>query len=187
MIPAEFDTQFNRLTNHFHLPNDADRDQVALDWLKAVEHYHVDALERGVTDLIRNATDRFWPPLGKLLEAIRGRMAGMEKTPGKCATCHGSTWIEAWPMKSRDGRVYEFMSRCPDCGVPAPTMNNRHDHLMPLSQAEYQQFKAGEWNHPPMPEGLQAKPRKPGEVTEIAAAMERLRVKLFGGAERRAS
>ena len=90
-------------------------------------------------------------------------------------------------MKSRDGRVYEFMSRCPDCGVQAPQMTNRHNHLTALTNAEFQQFKAGEWNHPPMPDGLQAKPRKAGEVTEIAAAMERLRVKLFGGAERRAS
>lgn len=148
MNAADFDDQFNRLTAHFHMAADANRATVSMDWYQAVQHYHVDALERGVTDVIRNATDRFWPPLGKLLEAIRGRMAGVEKTRNTCATCHGSTWIESRPWKSNH-RIYEGFQRCPDCGVPAP-VHHVGDHREELTATEYAQWMRREFVEPEM-------------------------------------
>ena len=179
MIPADFDTQFNRLTAHFHLPVDANRETLALDWLRSLEHYHVDALEHAVTVLIRTEQDRYWPALGKVLALVQARIDRYDKAPGKCGTCAGSTWIESWPMKTHDGRVYEYLQRCPDCGVPAPEVKPK-PHMTPLTKEEYARFKAGQWEHPPMPPGLEAKPRPAGEQTEMREAMERLRVKLFG-------
>lgn len=182
MNPADFDVQFNRLTAHFHLPVDASRETLALDWLKAVEHYHVDALEHAVTVLIRTEQDRFWPALGKLLTLVQARIGRYDRTPGKCGTCAGSTWIESWPMRTHDGLVYEYLQRCPDCGTPAPEMKPQ-PFMSPLTKEEYGRFKAGHWEHPPMPLGLEAKPRPVGEQTEIRAAMARLYAKLFGAKE----
>jgi hypothetical protein len=89
-------------------------------------------------------------------------------------------------MKTREGHVYEFMSRCPDCGVPPPQGGTSTFGLTALSKAEYHQLKAGDWVHPAMPAGLEAKPRPKGDPGLMQDAMSRLRVKLFG-AERRAS
>lgn len=178
MSPAEFDGQFNRLTAHFHLPTESNRDQVALDWLKAVEHYHVDALDHGVTDLIRQSQDRFWPSLGKLLVIVRGRIAGMEKA-GKCATCHGSGWLDSAPFKA-NGMIYEnVVARCHDCGIPSPQYT-APSHRQELTAHEYAEWGRKEHDRNYMPHGLEAKTRPEGEVTEIKAAMERLRIKLFG-------
>ena len=185
MNAAQFDEQFNRLKSHFHLGGDLDKGALGVEWFQAVEHYHIDALDHAVTMLIRGATDRFWPALGKLLEIIRGRIAGMDKTHDHCATCHGSTWVEAWPMRSREGHVYEFMSRCPDCGVPAPQGGTSTFGLTALSKSEYHLYKSGDWVHPPMPDGLGAKPRPKGDPALMQDAMNRLRLKLFG-AERKA-
>lgn len=148
MNAADFERQFSRLTDHFHLPADASRDTIAVDWFAAVEHYHVDALERGVTELIRTAQDRFWPSLGKLLSAIKGRMAGMAKTKDDCSTCGGSTWIEAAPWKSY-GIVYTGFQRCPDCGVPAPAVEiprNREE----WTASEFQAWREGTLAQPPI-------------------------------------
>lgn len=183
MNAADFDVQFNRITGHFHLPVDASKETIAVDWFKALQHYHLDALEHGVTVLIRTSQDRFWPALGKLLTLVQSRIDRYDRQPGKCGTCGGSTWIESWPMKTHDGRVYEYLQRCPDCGVPAPEVKPKA-FLTLLSKHEYERFKSGQWAHPPLPEGLQAKPRPEGEVTEIKAGMERLRIKLFGHARR---
>lgn len=149
MNAAEFERQFSRLTDHFMLPVDSSRDTIAVDWFAAVEHYHVDAMERGVTELIRTASDRFWPPLSKLLAAIRNRMAGMERTKDACLTCHGSTWIEAAPYKVH-GRVYTGFQRCPDCGVPAPNYKPVGPRD-PLTASEYQAWRAGTFQEPEMP------------------------------------
>lgn len=145
MNSAEFDRQFSRLAVHFHLPTDESRDTLQADWFAALQHYHVDALERGVTDLIRTHPDTFWPPLSKLLGAIKNKLAGMERTRATCDTCQGSSWIDAWPMKEPGtNAVYEFMQRCSECGVPSPVVKERK-HLVALTAAEYQQWKAGEW------------------------------------------
>lgn len=149
MTGAEFEKQFSRLLDHFHFPAESDRGQVTLDWFKAVEHYHVDALDRGVTEVIRTKEDRFWPPLKTVLDAIKGRMAGMQSVRSKCETCHGSTWVEGWPWWS-NGMVYTGMQRCLDCGVPVPQIEVNH-HRVPLTRSEYQMWKDGTLNEVRIP------------------------------------
>jgi len=180
MTSADFDTQFNRLTGHFHLPVDASRETVGLDWFRAVEHYHIDALELAVTELIRSAQDRFWPPLGKMLSTLRGRLDKYERT-GKCATCHGSTWIDSAPFKS-NGMVYQgVVVRCPDCAIPSPHYT-APGHREGLTASEYAQWAQGDHAKDYMPAGCKAHPFKAEDQTEIRAAMNRLHLKLFGRA-----
>lgn len=167
MSAAEFDTQFNRLKAHFHLGADVDKSALGVEWFQSVEHYHVDALDHAVTQLIRQATDRFWPPLGKLLEIIRGRMAGMEKTRDKCATCSGSTWVEAWPWQV-NGVVYTGMSRCPDCGVPAPEMKPS-PYRAPLTKVQYQSYLAGDYGRNVI-DGAKHPKRKNPEIQALVDA-----------------
>lgn len=178
MNPADFDTQFNRLTGHFHLPADASRETIGTDWFNAVQGYDSDVLERSVTTLIRTAQDRFWPPLGRLLDLCRGRASGATAS-GKCGTCHGSAWIDSAPFIA-NGMIYEnTVVRCPDCGVPAPnyTAPNHRDGLTAI---EYREWSEGTNNCDYMPEGCKAKTRPDGEANEMRAAMERLRLRLFG-------
>lgn len=179
MNAADFDTQFSRLTAHFHLPVDASRETVAIDWFKALEHYHVDALERGVTELIRTHPDRFWPPLSKLLGAIKTKLAGYDKTRDKCQTCNGTTWIDATPWKS-NSRVYEGFQRCPDCGVPAPEYKSV-GHREELTAVEYQAWRDGTFQEPAMHfvksnhaalEALQHLDAKRGVTRKMSRAIE---------------
>ena len=172
MSAAEFDTQFNRLTAHFHLPTDASRETVAVDWYRAVQHYHVDALERGVTRLIVQAEDRFWPALGALLEAVRWHLAGVPKTHIEAA------WVEAQPFKSNRMIYGNVCVRNPESGIPAP-LYQESTHREGLTHQEMSAWRSGDRGDY-MPDGMKAKPRPEGEKTEIRAAMERLRVKLFG-------
>ena len=168
MNAAQFDEQFNRLKSHFHLGGEVDKGALGVEWFQAVKHYHVDALDHAVTMLIRGATDRFWPPLGKLLEIIRGRIAGMERTHDHCATCHGSTWIEAWPWQV-NGLVYRGMQRCPDCGVPAPPIKSS-TYGQPLNKTEYFAYMAGTFGREVMPDWAKAKrpARKNPEMADLA-------------------
>jgi hypothetical protein len=185
MNAADFDTQFNRLTGHFHLPTDASREMLALDWLKAMEHYHVDALDRAVTELIRTEEERYWPALGKVIGIIKHRIDKYDRAPGKCATCHGSSWIDSQPFKS-NGMIYgNVLMRCPDCGIPAPQYSEPGGRK-PLTAQEYRDWTNGDSNRQYMPEGLQGKPRPESETSEIKEAMARLRVQLFGDEQRKA-
>lgn len=186
MTVAEFDGQFNRLTEHFHLPTDSSRETIGIDWFKAVEHYHVDALERGVTELIRTAQDRFWPPLGRLTNAIRARLAGMDRQPGKCHTCHGSGWIDSAPFKA-NGMVYSNVcQRCPDCGIPAPAYTEPHRREA-LTSREFAEWRMGDSPRDYMPDGCKAKPWNPeahaAHVASMRAVFASLRLKLFGHGE----
>lgn len=179
MTAADFDTQFNRLTAHFHLPVDGNRDALALDWFRAVESWPVEALERGVTHLVTTSTERFWPALGALLEAIRSKT---ERTGRGCATCHGSGWLETHPFLS-NGMVYSnVVVRCGDCGIPAPAVEARGRR--PLTAPEYRAWHSGERSRDYMPDGVKAKPWKPGvreaHQAEMRRAFERLRLRLFG-------
>jgi hypothetical protein len=178
MTAAEFETQFSRLAAHFHLPADASRDTLAVDWLKALQHYHVDALEHAVTELTKTSTDRFWPALGRVMELIKSRIGRYDRTPGACATCHGSTWIEAQPWKA-NGQIYTGVQRCPDCGIPAPQSDERRNS-QPLTSVEFHEYQAGRYMRTQMPPGLDAKPTREGEKTEMREAMARLHAKLFG-------
>ena len=182
MTAFEWDEQFSRLENHFHVPVGADKDKLSIEWFNAMQHWHVDAVDRGVTDVIRNARDRFWPPLGLVIEAIRVRLAGVEKINNKCETCHGSTWIEAWPVII-GGRVYEMNQRCPDCGVPAPPMPKPHPSARPLTKAEYEAWQTDRAYRDTMPDFAKAK--KPAlsadDRSELRDWINQLRQKLFGG------
>lgn len=182
MNSAEFDTQFNRLKSHFHAPSAVD--EVGIEWFQSLEHYHIDALDRGVTHLIRTSTDRFWPALGTLREAIQTRMAGLAFVHSKCLTCHGNGWIDTAPFFS-NGLLYDnVVVRCPDCGKPAPEYQAPSSRRA-LTAVELAQWRSGELAQPNMmPEGLRAWPESAEErmkrVETTRMALDRLRVKLFG-------
>lgn len=143
MTINEFHREFGRLEKHFRLEED-NRKQVTTDWFKALSHYHVDAFSTAVDEVIEQATDTFWPALGKITTAIRSRMSRHERTRQQCATCHGTMWIDVMPEFDGEGRLYERMARCPDCGVPAPSYTPNRSAMRPLTATEYAQYIAGE-------------------------------------------
>jgi hypothetical protein len=184
MNAADFDTQFDRLTGHFHLPTDATRETVAQDWYEAIQGYDREIVEQSITTLIRSAQDRYWPPMGKLLELCRGKASSSVQS-GKCATCHGSTWIDVAPFRS-NGMIYEgAVIRCPDCRVPVPKYH-APSHRHGLTAVEYREWSQGTDNRDYMPEGCKAKPWAPGAreafKAEMLKAFTRLKIKLFGEA-----
>ena len=148
MTINEFNREFSRLERHFRI-NDDDRPAILKDWFKAVSHYHVEALSHGVDQVIREATDTFWPALGKLTNAIRQRMSKFEQTRRDCPTCHGNTWIETMPWLS-NGRLYEGFQRCPDCGVPPPTYTPPANRVE-LTATMYAQYLQGTYEHLEIP------------------------------------
>lgn len=178
MSAAEWEIQWHRLDT-FNLRSEADRTKVSAEWFAQLRHFHVDAVDHGIGQLIGAAKDSFLPPLGILRGLIQTRIDRYERAAGKCATCHGATWIDAAPFKS-NGMIYEnVVVRCPDCGIPAPQYsapNGRQE----LTSREYAEWKIGDAPKQYMPPGLEAKPSREGEVSEMKAAMERLRHKLFG-------
>lgn len=185
MNAADFDAQFSRLTAHFHLPADASRETLAMDWFRALEHHHIDALDAAITELTRTATDRYWPALGKITELIRARQGRYDRAHGKCDTCHGATWIPAQAWKS-NGMIYDGLQRCPDCGIPAPQDINRRG-ARELTATEAQAHYSGQ-REDYMPDFAKAKPWK-SEAARLEhkramrEAFERLRIKLFGHSE----
>ena len=183
MNAFEWDGQFDRLMTQFRLPADVDADKVRMEMFGALQHWHLDAVERGITDVIRDAKETFFPPIGIVTEAIRTRMTGLDRTKDRCATCHGSGWIEAWPVMSW-GLIYEMNQRCPDCGIPAPEMKKPHN-ARPLTRAEYDDWQEKRAHRDTMPEW--AKPRKendPNARNEIREFMSALRDRLFGHQDR---
>lgn len=148
MTQREFDRQFTRLCDHFHLADESKK-TIAVDWFDALRHYHMDAVDAGITRVIGDATDTFWPALGKLKQAIQSRIAGMAKVKADCATCQGSSWVEAMPWKAH-GRVYTGFQRCPDCGVPEPIFTPESLRT-PLTAAEYQAWRNRELPEPAVP------------------------------------
>jgi hypothetical protein len=171
MSPAEFAEQFERLTAHFHLPTDGTRDTLAVDWLKALQHYHVDAFEHAVTQLTQTSTDRFWPALGRVLEVIKTRISRYDKFNGKCEGCGGSGWVEAPPFES-NGLIYgNTVQRCLKCGIPEPQIESHRRRSITSVQAH--EYQAGRFGRDQMPAGLEAKhPEKPGnpELRHMIAA-----------------
>lgn len=177
MNAAEFDQQFNRLTAHFHLPVDASRDAIALDWFRAVEQWPLEALEKAVTHMIYTETERYWPALGKLLEAIRIKSAGTPRNDGQCPTCGGGGWLETHPFLS-NGMVYaNTLIRC-SC-KPAPNVEPSRGRR-PLTATEYRAYSTGEMPRDYMPDGLKAKhpergnPELKAMVTAWAKRMRRI-------------
>lgn len=178
MTTAEWDAQWARLAQ-FRVGGDADRDTVSAEWFAQLKHYHVDAIDHAITQLIGSAKDTFLPGLGLLKDFIQQRMGRYDKFNGKCDTCHGSGWVDA-PLFRSNGIIYaNAVSRCQSCGIPAPTVEDRgrRETVNSLQTAEY---LAGRFGRSQMPEGCEAKPRLPGDVGPMKAAMDRLRIKLFG-------
>lgn len=183
MTQAEWKVQWHRL-DQFSLRQDADRAKVSAEWFTQLQHHHVDAVDHGITRLIGSATDTFLPGLGLLKGFIRERIDKHERTHGKCQTCHGATWVEAWPVVY-EGRLYEMHARCPDCGIPAPEMKKPHHNARPATKLEYEEWKAGRYSRDTMPEWAKAKPWKSEQArlehkAQMREAFERLRIKLFG-------
>ena len=146
MTTHEWSAQWRRLMNQFRLSADVKPADLSSEWFSQLKHYHVDAVEAGITLLLRDARDTFFPALGLLLEKISTRLKSMNRTKAKCETCGGNTWIDSWPYWS-NGHVYTCVIRCPDCGVPAPQVKT-DGHQQPLTAAEYQSWKAGTLQQP---------------------------------------
>lgn len=185
MTSAEWEIQWKRL-DQFRVGGDANRNQVSAEWFAQLKHFHVDAVDHGITQLIGSAQDTFLPGLGLLKDFIHAKLGRYDKTPGKCETCHGNTWIDVAPFKS-NGMIYEnTVMRCPDCGVPAPpyTEPGRRESL---TSREHAEWRMGDAPRDYMPPGLEAKPWAPGQreahKAEVMAAFEKLRIKLFGKGE----
>ncbi|NDE99636.1 MAG: hypothetical protein EB034_15375 [Verrucomicrobia bacterium] len=142
MTINEFHREFGRLQKHFRI-NEDDHDEIVRDWFKALSHYHVDVLSNAIDQVIQDATDTFWPALGKITNAIRSRMSKYEQARNECATCHGNTWILSAPFWS-NGLLYDAnYVRCPDCGVPPPAYNEP-PYRTPLTATEYAQYISGQ-------------------------------------------
>jgi len=187
MTAQTFEVQWKRLKAQFRLDPERDAAVVQREWFSAVQHYHEDALEAGVTAVIRDAKDTFWPPLGVLLERIQSRFDRYDRHKQGCQTCDGSTWIEAWPV-IWDHKLYEMMARCPDCGVPAPPMKKPHPRARPATKAEYDDWKERKAMRDTMPVWAKAKkPYNPEKVAERLLEMrelfDRLRMKIFAQRE----
>jgi len=181
MTSTEWNVQWKRL-DQFSLPPDAKRSTVGLEWFSQLRHYHVDAVERGISELIGAARDGFMPGLGTLKELIQSRIDKYERAHGNCRTCHGATMIESWPLMW-EGRLYEMYTRCPDCGVPAPEMKKPHPSA--ATKTEYEEWKALRYARDTMPDWAKAKPWKSEAArlkhkAEMREGFERLRIKLFG-------
>jgi transcription elongation factor Elf1 len=177
MTLHEFDQPFDRLLKHFRLPPGVDKADVMSEWFDAFKHLHVDAFDAGVTLLIRRATETWWPAMGAAREVIQSRLDRYDRT-GHCPTCHGGTWVQGWPVWS-SGRVYATMTRCADCGVPAPSVPESK-HTRPLTRAEEARWRAGQLPAPELPPWALAKQESPGGDPAIAALAAALRAKLFG-------
>jgi hypothetical protein len=178
MTAPEWKIQWHRLDS-FHVRADVDRAKLSAEWFAQLQHWHVEAVEYGITRLIGSATENFLPALGILKEFIQERIDKYQRTDGKCATCHGSSWIESAPFKS-NGMIYEGVCmRCPDCGIPAPQYADPSNR-QPLTSREYAEWRMGDAPKQYMPEGLQAHPFPPEDFTDMKTAMDRLHLKLFG-------
>lgn len=184
MTFQEWQPQWARLS-HFHVSADVDRNQLEAEWFAQLKHWHVDAVDAGITKLIGGAKDNFLPGLGLLKDFIRARIGAYDKTPGKCGTCHGSGWVEVRPIKS-NGMIYTQTARCGDCGIPAPDVTDRGRHER-VSDLELHEWHGGRYLRDTMPEGLKAKPweesAKAAHKAGMYALFEALRIKLFGNSQ----
>lgn len=164
MTSMEARLEFDRFkAQGFRLSADAVEAEVFAEFFRALSHYAVEAVHEAVSETIHAAKDQWWPAVGVISEKIRARLAGLPRTRAECETCKGSTWVQVAPMKAL-GCVYEGVVRCPDCGVPAPTLPERH--LEPLSAVEYQQWMSGEHPQQTAPhQPPKARRAKPMEMT----------------------
>lgn len=185
MTAAEWKAQWKRL-EHLRSSGDADRGELEAEWFSQLRHYHVEAVEYGITKLIGHTKDTFLPGLGLLKDFIQQKFDRYQRTDGKCPTCHGSSWVSAPAFKS-NGIIYaNVVQRCPDCGIPSPQVDDR-GHRQRLTDLELHEYQAGRYGRNIQPEGLEAKPLS-AEAAEahrasMRASLEQLRRKLFPARE----
>lgn len=141
MNAAEFSPQFDRLARHFRLPDQTERGDMLVELFQQLSHYHIDAIEAGVTKTIGDARDSFWPAIGLLRDNIQARIDKYDKTTGVCQTCGGNRWVDGWPFWSATGIVILPVRRCPDCGVPEPAAKSHNGR--PLTAIEERQWRDG--------------------------------------------
>jgi hypothetical protein len=182
MTPQEWNTQWRRL-DQFRVGGDADRGQVEREWFAQLKHFHVDAVDHGITQLIGSAKDTFLPGLGLLKDFIQSRFDRYDRTHGKCETCHGSGWVDA-PIFRSHGLIYaNAVTRCTACGIPAPKIEER-GRREPVNDLQTREYLAGRFGHEQMPTGCEAKPWREGareaHTAEMMAEFQKLRLKLFG-------
>lgn len=177
MTIDEWETQWKRL-DQFRVGGDADRTEVSAEWFVQLRHWHIEAVEYGITKLIGTAKDTFLPGLGLLKDYIQERIDRYQRTDGKCQTCHGSTWIDAPPFME-NGMIYTGVLRCPDCGIPAPAYTPPPNRR-PLTTREHAEYQLGDHNRNYMPPGMGAKHPHAGGNPELKAMATTLRIKLFG-------
>jgi hypothetical protein len=178
MTREEWKSQWKRL-DQFRVGGEADRAQVGAEWFAQLAHYHVDAVDHGITQLIGSAKDTFLPGLGLLKDFIQQRIGRYDKFNGKCESCHGSGWVDA-PIFRSNGLIYSnAVQRCTSCGIPAPKVEDR-GRREPVNDLQTAEYLAMRFGRDQMPVGCEAKPSKPGQAAPLAEAMERLRIKLFG-------
>lgn len=171
MTPSEWNAQWSRLKAHFRLGSDINPAEINAEWFAQLKHLHVDAVDAGMTVLIGASQDTFFPALGALKDAIRTRMDRYDKTKGQCETCHGSTWVTDRPFWVGPFLYENVVRRCPDCGVPAPSIKeHRFPERRELTATEYAHYLAGELK------GQQMTPPKPNH--DALEALRALRKKV---------
>jgi hypothetical protein len=143
----------------FRVPDPERVPDLYREWFNALQHYAAADVEAGIDRIIRDKRETFWPTIGAVREAIHAATAGRETTP-HCATCGGSTWVEARPYRANGGYIYQGVTRCPDCGVPPPTQHGP-SRQTPLSDPELREWRAAQR---PVP-----------AITSMAEVGERLR------------
>lgn len=142
MTAIEAMDQFDRLlAAGFSLPSGADQASVFQEWSAAFVSVDRADVAAGISRLVTGRVDRFWPTIGELRGAIASATEGRER-PG-CRTCGGSWWVDAGPYTANGGHIYAGVRRCPDCGVPAPKVENRGQQT-PLRGAELRAWEAAQ-------------------------------------------
>jgi hypothetical protein len=106
------------------------------EWFTLFASSDVDDVAAAIGRMVSNRTSSFWPTPGELSEHLRAVVAGRIATDEKCATCHGSGWIDAPPYRANGGRVYHGVMRCHACGIPPPNMQHMAGMQTPLAPGE---------------------------------------------------
>lgn len=168
MTHDEAMAQFTRLMKMAIAPPDPDA--VFAEWYRAFEQTPAEDMDAALTRYFATKSDRFWPAIGELRSYVSGVQSGRETSQGRrCASCEGSSWVDAPPFRANGGHLYACVRRCPACGVPAPNMEYQRGQQTPLSPSELR-----EW--------AQARSRQGGPTTraeflaEMAAIVTRMKM-----------
>ena len=133
--------QFDRLAAAgFMQPADPDGKPGAVfaEWYDGLKGYTAEDVKDGISRMLTTRVERYWPTVGELRGCIASVTAGREKR-AKCDTCHDTGWLEARPYTANAGYVYEGVTRCYACGVPAP--RDVGQQQTPLTDREYAEWQ----------------------------------------------